>query len=76
MKNKLKKLEEKINENKLQQRIHKELMSFYEKRNVLLWRIAKQKYDKLVKSCEKLVENYNKLLQSNKLIYPQLQLDI
>ena len=70
------KLEEKISENKLQQRIYKELIDFYEKRDAFLYSIAKQKYERLCKTCEKLVDNYDKLLQSNKENYTQLHFDI
>lgn len=73
---KIKEIEKKLLENKEKQRIYGELMLFYEKRNVICWQIAKKKVENLCKSCGKLVEKHEKLLQSNKQSYTQLKLDI
>lgn len=73
---KIKEVERKLFENKNKQRIYGELMKFYEKRNVIYWQIAQRKLESLRKTCGKLVEKYEKLLQSNKQSYSQTHLDI
>lgn len=73
---KIKEIERKLFENKEKQRIYGELMKFYEKRNVIYWQITKRKLENLRKTCGKLVEKYENLLQSNKQSYSQTHLNI